>query len=170
MQRFNRLSDSGEFSIELFEISSLDAEIRADRLCEALLRIFCHHQAEEGGLRPEVAGAQARGADYLLREFIIGDRRENIFKVAPERIRQFAGNWYITKTLEPNLKELQAILQGTAEFYGFLSNFGLYPAEQTAQVRSFCHDLDYYQQRIDDYWAINEDGFSAWNSACPVEP
>jgi hypothetical protein len=170
MQRFNRLSDSDEFTVELFDISSLDAEIRADRLCEALLRIFCHYQAEEGGLRPEDAGSLAHGADYLLREFIIGDRRENIFKVAPERIRQFAGNWYITKTLEPNLKELQSILQGTAEFYGFLSGFGLYPAEQTAKVRNFCRDLDYYQQRIDDYWSISEDGFSAWNTACPVEP
>jgi len=170
MQRFDSLNDSGEFSIELFDITSLDSEIRADRLCETLLRIFCHYQVEEGGLRPEDAGAQARGADYLLREFIIGDRRENLFRIAPDRVRQFAGNWYITRSLEPNLNELREILRGTADFYGFLAGFGLYPTEQTLQIQSLCRDLDYYQQRIDDFWAISEDGFASWNTACPIEP
>jgi len=170
MQRFKGLCDTGEFSIELFDIGSLDAEIRADRLCEALLRIFCQFQLKEGGLRPESAGSLARGADYLLREFIIGDRHENIFKIVPARIRQFAGNWYITKTLEPNLKELREILEGTAEFYDFLTGFGLYPADQATEIRKFCQDLSYYQQRIEDFWAISGDGYPNWDTACRIEP
>jgi len=170
MQRFGTLGKTGKFSTDQFDIASLDDEIRVDHLCESLLRLYYRFQVEESGARPEVAGANARGADYLLREFIIGDRRENLFRIDPKRIRQFAGNWYIAKSLEPNRGELQTILQGTAGLYAFLSGFGLYPAVQTAEIEQYCRDLDYYQRRIDDFWAIENDGFDAWCAACPVEP
>lgn len=170
MRRFDSLGDSGELTSDLFEICSLDDEIKVDHRCESLLRIFCQYQIDERGFRPEDAGAQARGADYLLREFIIGDRRENLLLISPGRIRQFAGNWYITKALEPNVQELGAILQGTAEFYDFLAGFGLVAAEQAAKIKGHCLELDYYQQRIESFWAIEGGGFAAWYAACPVEP
>jgi hypothetical protein len=170
MRRFDSLCDSGELTSDLFEINSLEDEIQVDHRCESLLRIFCQYQIDERGLRPEDAGAQARGADYLLREFIIGDRRENLVHIAPGRIRQFAGNWYITKAVEPNVKELGEILHGTGEFYDFLAGFGLVTAQQAAEIKNHCRDLDYYQQRIDSFWAIVGDGFTAWCDACPIEP
>jgi len=170
MRRFDSLNDSGELTSDLFEINSLEDEIKVDHRCESLLRIFCQYQIDERGFSPEDAGSQARGADYLLREFIIGDRRENLLLISPGRIRQFAGNWYITKALEPNVQELGTILQGTGEFYDYLAGFGLVGAEQAAKIKCHCRELDYYQQRIESFWAIEGGGFAAWCAACPVEP
>jgi hypothetical protein len=170
MQRFKTLGGNGDFTTDLFDVNSLDDEIRVDRLCGSLLRIFYQYQVEESGVRPELAGGNARGADFLLREFIIGSRRENLFHILPLRIRQFAGNWYITKTLEPNSRELRSILQGTARFYTFLAGFGLYPPQLANEIQQYCLDVDYYQERIDSFWAIEGDGFATWNAGCPIEP
>lgn len=170
MTRLDSLSETGRFHPELFDIQDLADEIRVDHLCEALLRIFYHHQVDQCSIRPEVAGANARGADYLLREFIIGDRRENLFRIDPIRIRQFAGHWYIIKALEPNLGELRSILQGTAAFYQFLSVCGVLRPQSAAEIERHCQAFDFYQQRIDAFWAIRDGGFAAWRSACPLEP
>lgn len=169
MHPFEAICAPEPFRPELFDISSLDDEIRVDHLCEQLLRAFCKELIENDKQLPEMAGAHARGADYLLREFIIGDRRENLLRIGPQRIRQFAGNWYITKTLEPNRKELQSILQGTAQFYKMLARFELYPQQQADQIAEFSRDLDYYQQRIDDFWKIEQGGFHDWSAACPID-
>lgn len=168
MHPFEAICAPEPFRPELFDIGSLDDEIRVDHLCEQLLRAFCKELIETEKQLPEMAGAHARGADYLLREFIIGDRRENLLRINPQRIRQFAGNWYIRKTMEPNCKELQAILQGAAQLYRMLASFGLYPQGQADQIAVLSQDLDYYQQRIDDFWQIEQDGFHAWNAACPI--
>jgi hypothetical protein len=170
MQRFKTLCDNRDFSIELFNIYSLEDEIKVDHLCTALLRIYYQYQVEETATRPELAGENARGADYLLREFIIGARRENLFRIPPLRIRQFAGNWYITKALEPNCRELRSILQGTAGFYAFLAGFDLYPPHLASEIQQYCLDLDYYQVRIDSFWAIEGDGYATWQAGCPSEP
>lgn len=170
MTRLDNLAESGGFHPGLFDIKDLADEIRVDQLCENLLRIFYHYQVDELSRGPEAAGANARGADYLLREFIIGDRRENLFRIEAIRIRQFAGNWYITRALEPSLSELQSILRGTAEFYRFLSVSGVCPPQLASEIERHCQSLDYYQLRIDAFWAIRDDGFAAWRSACPLDP
>jgi hypothetical protein len=167
MQRFKSLNGISDFTPDQFDISTLADEIRVDHLCTELLRIYYRYQVEESGTRPELAGENARGADYLLRDFIIATKRENLFRMNPLRIRQFAGNWYITTTLEPNCRELRSILQGTAGFYAFLAKFNLYPPHLADEIQHYCQDLDFYQERIDSFWAIQDDGFRTWNAACP---
>jgi len=151
-----------------FQIANLDDEMRADRLLGDLLRHFFTDAVERCALQPEDAGRNARGADYFLREFIIGDRRENIYKVAAERVRQFAGNWYIVRNLEPNLAELGDILDGVAAFYSYLGNFKLIPVETVEAIVAACGELDFYGQRIEGFWQIEGDGYQAWNAACPL--
>ncbi|TYO99700.1 hypothetical protein EDC39_102226 [Geothermobacter ehrlichii] len=153
-----------------FDIGTLEDEIRADQLVGELLRQFCHELVERQGEEPATAGRMARGADLFLRDFIIGDRRENIFRIDPPRVRQFAGNWYIVKTLEPNMAELGDILEGVAAFYAWLQEQGHYPHEQGRKILRYCTDLDYYRQRIDQFWQLEDDGYRIWNSACPIEP
>ncbi|BCR04807.1 hypothetical protein DESUT3_18760 [Desulfuromonas versatilis] len=158
-----------EFAQENFAIDNLQDEIRVDRLCSDFLRTFYLNQVERCGLGPEQASALAYGADYFLREFIIPDRRENIFQLAPGRVRQFAGNWYIVKTLEPNMKELQGILEGVRAFYEYCQSSGKVSAELLTEIGRDCADLDFYAARIESFWAIEGDGFQSWNRACGIE-
>ncbi len=153
-----------------YNIHTLDDEIRVDRLCVDLLRHLYQDLTVRGKVSTQQAGILCQGADYFLREFVIGDQHENLFAVQAQRVRQFAGHWYIIRTPEPNLDELRPVLAGTAEFYLFLARQGLVTTDFAAAIASDCDEFDYYQQRIDDFWAIENDGYEAWRQACPLEP
>lgn len=161
-------SAAGDFARHRFDIASLDDEIQVDHRCQDLLKAFYLDLVECRGQAPEAASALAYGADYFLREFVIPDRRENLFLLRPGRVRQFAGNWYIVRTLEPNMKELGGILLGVDAFYDFCLRQGRIGAELREQVRSETADLAYYEERIRSFWEITGDGFSAWDQACPL--
>jgi hypothetical protein len=157
------------FARENFDIRGLQDEARADELCGRLLRVFARALVEEEHLPPEEAGALAHGADYFLREFVIPDRRENLFALRPGRVRQFAGNWYIVRNLEPNLAELSGILRGVEAFYVFCRRIGRVGDELVESVRRECADLDFYRRRIESFWAIEGDGFEAWERQCSLK-
>lgn len=157
------------FAHNQFEVRDLNDEIRVDQLCVQLLRIFCRDRIERHGIEPLAAGQLARGADYFLREFVVADRCENIFLLPPGRVRQFAGNWYIVKTLEPNLAELGDILMGVEAFYRFCFESGKVTAECLESIVRECGELEYYQRRIDTFWAITGDGFAAWDAECSLK-
>jgi hypothetical protein len=156
------------YSLKDFDIDGLDDEIRVDERCQRLLRLFYLDQVDSGRL-PEEAGAMAHGADYFLRDFIIADRRENIFTLDPGRVRQFAGNWYITRKLEPNMAELESILRGVGAFYEYAQKIGRVSEELAAGIRAEAEKLELYRRRIEEFWAIEDDGFVDWNRQCPVE-
>ncbi len=153
-----------------YVISSLDDEIRVDKACVDLLRSLFQHLTRSLAMESGEAGEICHGADYFLREFIIADRKENLFTIDPLRVRQFAGNWYIVRVMEPNLKELQGILAGTANFYLFLAEQGLVDASVAAEIAERCADSAWYGQRIEDFLAISGDGYTAWRHGCPLEP
>jgi hypothetical protein len=157
------------FPVAAFDCTCLEDEMRADRLCLDLLRQFAVAAAADGGVDPVAAGALARGADYFLRDFVIADRRDNLLRLPPGRVRQFAGNWYIVRNLEPNLVELSGILKGVAGFYRYLAARGLVSAATAARVGKECADLPYYRERIESFWAIAGDGYLAWDSACRLQ-
>lgn len=153
-----------------YNVETLDDEIRVDKLCFDLLRHLYQELTQQSKTAPEQAGELCHGADYFLREFIVADRRINLFEAKPIHVRQFAGHWYIIRTTEPNLTELKGILSGTAEFYRFLARQELITETMANEITFQCRELDYYQQRIDDFWAIEGDGYNDWRQACPVEP
>ncbi len=168
-QKPKSLDIDSEFSPDKFNIANLQDEIRVDELCGALLRFFYLDMVEEGNLPPVQAGLLAHGADYFLREFIIPDRQENIFLIRPGRVRQFAGNWYIIKNLEPNMAELGGILAGVEAFYLYCQKLGRVSNELVNDVRRDCADLDYYAERIERFWAIKENGYIAWDRECSLD-
>lgn len=151
-----------------YQIKDLDSEIYVDRLCSALLKEFHQHLLQERGIEPLEAGLQAAGADYFLREFMVGKNRENIFTASAERVEQFAGNWYIISNLEPNMTELEAMLAGTASFYHYCAANNLTTTEVATQIEQICKKTAYFQQRIEDFHNISGDGYAAWNKACPL--
>lgn len=152
-----------------FHVGSLDDEIRVDRLCVDLIRHLYQHLTHEDGLEPERAGELCHGADYFLREFIIADRNDNLFHIGAERVRQFAGHWYIVRNLEPNRAELAGILAGIAACYRFLTRQGLIPQAACAEIVAACDELDNYDARIESFWAIGDGGYDAWRAACPLD-
>ena len=153
-----------------YNINNLDAEIRVDKLCVDLLRHLYQDLTQKNHTAPEQAGEFCHGADYFLREFIIADRHENLFATAANHVRQFAGHWYIIRTPEPNLTELGSILSGTAEFYRFLARQELITEVLADEIAAQCQEIDYFQQRIEDFWAIEGDGYNSWRQACPLDP
>lgn len=161
-------SEDELFKQENFDVSTLDDEIRVDDLCRRLLRLF-YLDLVERGRAPEEAGTLTWGADYFLREFVVPDRQENIFALSPGRVRQFAGHWYIVKNLEPNMEELGNVLNGVRSFYEYAQSVGKVPGEIVKDVQRECADLDYYRRRIEDFWAIDNDGFTTWERECPLK-
>lgn len=155
--------------ISAFNISSLDDEILVDKLCVDLLKHLFLHLTRQAGLEPEQAGELCHGADYFLREFIIADRNDNLFEISPERVRQFAGHWYIIRTLEPNMVELSRILAGIDVCYGFLAGQGLISANLAQSVSKICREHAVFARRIEDFWSLQEGGYDAWRAECPLD-
>ncbi len=157
------------FAEKNFEIHTLEDEIRVSDLCDRLLKLYYLYQVEDKGLAPEQASALAYGASYFLKDFIVDHCRENILTPARGRVRQFAGNWYIVKNLEPNMVELQTILDGVKSFYQYAAMVKMLSSERLAPIEAECADLSFYKERIESFWAIEKDGYSHWETACSLK-
>ena len=153
-----------------FDVSTLDDEIRVDELCARLLLAVRDRMLADDSSDPLTVGGLCQGADYFLREFIIAECADNLLRLPPERIAQFAGHWYIIRNLEPNTGELATILSGIAACYRILAETGLVETRLAEEIAAACADLPAYRQRIDDFWAITDDGFDRWRAACPLPP
>lgn len=151
-----------------YSVSSLEDEIHVDQRCQKLLKIFLNHLLKEGKTDRLTAGAQARGADFFLRDYMIDHWHENIFFITPEQVKGFGGNWYIIKTLEPNMKELKSILEGVASFYTFCGYKKLLHSEILDTIISACSDLSFYQQRIESFHKLKDGEYSDWDKTCPI--
>lgn len=149
-----------------FEVHGFDDEVRADELCERLLQAVRDELLAGGEVSPLEAGELCSGADYFLREFVIAECGDNLFRLPAERVRQFAGHWYIVRTLEPNVAELSTILAGVAACYRILAGHGLVTETLAETVGLACTDLPWYRQRIETFWAIEGAGYDAWRAAC----
>jgi hypothetical protein len=151
-----------------YNCSSLNEEIRADQHCSQLLKQFHCWLNEVRQEQALDAGQWAAGADYFLREFLIGARRLNIFSATAEQLRQFGGNWYITNNLEPNISELEPMLIGTALFYQYLTEQGVYTAQAATLFTAEAKALDFYKQRIESFHQLVDNGYRDWDLSCPV--
>lgn len=151
-----------------YTIDSLDSEIQADRGCTQLLKYFHRWLLNEQQLEELTAGRLAAGADYFLREFLIGARRQNIFSATAEQLRQFGGNWYIISNLEPNNAELEPMLRGTALFYDYCAKQDLIDTEVAKQIAATAQQAAFFSERIEDFHQLQDDGYSAWDQACSL--
>jgi len=151
-----------------FRLETLEDELRVDNLCQKILRRF-YFQLLEDGVTPEKATSLASGADYFVRDFVVGFRQRSIFDEGPGIVRQFAGNWYIVNTLEPNIHQLSGHLEGIRAFFRFLQSRDLISAEYFQVIGKECADTDYYERRIDSFWEIEGDGYFAWKRECALK-
>lgn len=161
---------AGELRIDKreFELGGMEDDLRVDRLVKDLLYRF-YFKLQEGGLSPVEASSLASGADYFLRSFVIDIKQRNIFEERPGMVRQFAGNWHIVNTLEPDIKELNGYLEGIRAFYRFLHASNLISGKYLKTVEKECDDKAYYEGRIDSFWDIKGDGYLAWERECTLK-
>jgi hypothetical protein len=151
-----------------FSLVTQEDYLRVDNLCKGLLLWF-YERLQDDGLSPEEATALANGADYFIRNFLVDFKGYNLFDERPGIVRQFAGNWYIVNTLEPDIRELGGILQGVRTFYGFMSDQQLVSAGYLKKIEKECEDITYYENRIESFWKIEGDGFLAWERECSLK-
>ena len=151
-----------------FNLATLEDELRVDGLCRDLLMRF-YEELTASGMPPAEATQLAGSADYYVREFVVDNRRRNLFAEQPGLVRQFAGNWYIVNTLEPNIAELGRHLGGVREFYRYLRRRGLIGEGFLQAMEAECADLDFYRQRIEAFWEISGDGYFAWERGCTLK-
>lgn len=148
--------------------TTLEDEVRVDKLCSELLhRFYC--ESQEAGLTPEQATALAGAADYFIRDFVVSIKGRSIFDERPGTVRQFAGNWYIVNTMEPLASEIEGYLAGVREFYRFLYGHQLISLKFLQAIEAECAQLDYYASRIDSFWDIKDDGYLAWEQECTLK-
>ncbi len=153
---------------EEFNLYSHDDFLRVDTLCKDLLLNF-YEQLQEEGLTPEEATVLANGADYYARNFVVDFKAFNLFDELPGLVRQFAGNWFISNTLEPEIGQLDRLLRGVRAFYEFLHGHGLISQGYMQTVDKECGDLAFYENRIASFWEIKGDGYSAWEKECSLK-
>jgi len=153
---------------EAFNLGTLEDELRVDQLCLELLQEF-HRQLLTDGVAPLEAGGLAHGADYYIRDFLVAVKQRNIFAEEPGLVRQFAGNWYIVNTMEPDIKELAGYLEGVGAFYRFLHSRQFISAAYLLGIEQECAAMAFYVDRIEAFWAIKGDGYYAWERDCSLK-
>jgi hypothetical protein len=146
---------------------TLDEELQADRECTRILREF-HTSLIEQDCDPLEAGSLAQGADYFLRDFLISACHRSIFTPQKECVKQFAGHWYIVNNLEPSVAELEPILQGVAAFYSFLARRNQVNPQLARRIKNDCEDIEWFKRRLEEFWAIKDDGYRHWRAQCPL--
>ena len=151
-----------------FRLGTLEDELRVDNLCQKILRRF-YFQLLADGVSPERATFLANGADYFVRDFIVGYKARSLFDETHGIVRQFAGNWFIVNTLEPNVTRLSGHLDGVRAFYRFLRSHDLISAEYLSEIEKECLDTAYYESRINSFWEIKGDGYFAWERECTLK-
>ncbi len=152
-----------------FEIETLEDELRVDSLCRPLLQQFYMHLQEDHGLAPEKASDLAYCADYYLRDYIVDTLRQNILKPRSGQVRYFAGTWYCTRSMDPEIALLEQHIDAISRFYNFLEDRGLLDAAQLSEIRAELEDLDFYRERIVQFKKLAGDGYHQWLKACPPD-
>lgn len=153
------------FDHEDFDFETLDEELKVDQQCRSLLhQFFIWLQQQE--LTPEQASELAYSADYYLRDYLLDFLRYNPLRPQPGQVRYFAGNWYITRTMEPEYGVLSLHLAAITHFYRYLYELGLIRCEELQQMEQETAEQDYYRQRINSFLALAGDGFKEWDQAC----
>ena len=157
-----------EFEHDDFEFSSIEEELRVDERCQSLLNSF-YQYLQSRGFAPQHASDLAYSADYYLRDYVLDFARQNVVCPQPGIITKFAASWFITNTLDPEVKLLERHLEAISELYIFLHKQHFISREELAFLEAEAGKTEYYRQRIEQFLAISGEGYAAWDAECPVK-
>ena len=160
-------SNGIDFEPEDFEFDTIDEELLVDSRCQQILKQF-YQFLQQQGMSAEQASDLAFSADLYLRDYLIDFGRQNIVRPQSGIITKFAGSWFITHTLDPELAIIERHLTALIELYRFMHRQHLISAYELAFLLKEAGQLDYYRQRIDSFLNLTADGFVAWDAECPA--
>lgn len=155
------------FEHDDFEFESLEDELRVDERCQELLKRF-YLNLVSNGMTAERASELAYSADFYLRDYIVDFARLNVIRPQPGIIKRFAATWFVTHTLDPEMRILEQHLDGIRELYRYLHGQSLISKEELDFLEDEAAQTDYYRQRIESFLAIVGDGYFAWEAECPL--
>ncbi len=156
-----------EFDQDDFDFTTIDEELVVDERCQQILKHF-YLFLQQQGMSAEGASDLAFSADLYLRDYLIDFGRQNIVRPKPGIVTTFAGSWFITHTLDPDLALLERHLTALSELYRFMHRQHLISAYELAFLLDEAGQLEFFRQRIDSFLNISADGFVAWDAACPA--
>lgn len=157
-----------EFEHDDFNFATLEEELLVDERCQQVLKHF-YLNLQQRGMTAEQASELAFSADLYLRDYLIDAARQNIVRPQPGIVRKFAASWFITHTLDPEMRLLERHLSAIAEFYRFLRRQHLISDDELAFLLEETAQTDFYHKRIDSFLHISSDGFVAWDAECPAK-
>jgi len=156
-----------EFEHDDFECASLDDELRVDECCQELLKRF-YLDLIGKGMAPPQASELAFSADLYLRDYLVDFARLNVSRPQPGIVRRFAATWFVTHTLDPEMRILERHLAGVRELYRYLHGQHLISREELNFLEDEAAQTDYYRHRIESFLDIVGDGYFAWEAECPL--
>ena len=157
-----------EFEHDDFDFTTMEEELRVDERCQTLLKHF-YQELQLHGRLPQQASDLAYCVDFYLRDYVIDFCRQNVVRPQSGIVRRFAGNWYITHTLDPELQLLERSLEGIREFYRFLHRRHFISAEELAWIEDETNQIEFYGSRIENFLAIYGDGYVVLEAECPLK-
>ena len=154
-----------EFEHDDFEFDTIDEELLVDGRCQQILKQF-YLFLQQQGMVAEQASELAFSADLYLRDYLIDFGRQNIVRPKPGIVTTFAGSWFITHTLDPDLAMLERHLTALSELYRYMHRQHLISAEELAFIMEEAAQVEFYRQRIDSFLNLTGEGFVAWDAGC----
>jgi hypothetical protein len=156
-----------EFEHDDFEFETIDEELLVDGRCQQILKQF-YLFLQQQGMAADQASEIAFSADLYLRDYLIDFGRQNIVRPQPGIVKKFAASWFITHTLDPEIKVLERHLSAITELYRYLNRQHLISAAEFAFLVHETEELEYYRQRIDSFLNLTGAGFAEWDADCPA--
>ena len=157
-----------EYEHDDFEFDTIDEELLVDGRCQQILKHF-YLSLQQQGMSAEEASELAFSADLYLRDYLIDFGRQNIVRPRPGIVTTFAGSWFITHTLDPEIVTLERHLTALSELYRFLHRQHFISAEELSFLLKEAGQLEFYRQRIDSFLNLTGEGFVAWDAECPAK-
>lgn len=156
-----------EFEHADFDFTSLEDELLVDQRCQELLKHFYIWLINDGVL-PEKASELAFSADFYLRDYLLDFAQKNLLRPEPSLVKRFAATWFVTHTLDPEMKVLERHLAGIKTFYCYLHyQKRLISKGELKLIEDETALTDYYLKRIESFYEITGDGYLAWEGECP---
>lgn len=156
-----------EFEHDDFDFDTIDEELLVDGRCQQILKQF-YLFLQQQGMAAEQASELAFSADLYLRDYLIDFGRQNIVRPKPGIVVSFAGSWFITHTLDPELVMLERHLTAISELYRYMNRQHLISADELDFLLKEAGELVFYRQRIESFLNLTGDGFAAWDAECPA--
>lgn len=152
---------------EEFDFETLEDELRVDGQCRQLLQQF-YDYLQGTGITTQRSSELAYAADYFVRDYQLDFLQQNILQPSSGQVRYFAASWYITRTLEPEMRVLEQYLDGIVAWYRFLRGLNLISDQLLSSLEQEALEREYYRSRIDRFLALAGDGYADWDRECPL--